>query len=107
VEAWLHGLLCLDASGHVPRPPPRLPHPSECELYYVDRDTLFSYHRASETFLQNMARPPALLLLRRCCCGFRCCARTPLSSLAPLLAAGTPLRALSLPSMSVLRPSSY
>lgn len=33
---------------------PRLPHPSECELYYVNRDTLFSYHKASELFLQRM-----------------------------------------------------
>ena len=30
----------------------RLPHPSECRLYYVNRDTLFSYHKASEVFLQ-------------------------------------------------------
>ena len=30
----------------------RLPHPSECQLYYVNRDTLFSYHKASEIFLQ-------------------------------------------------------
>lgn len=38
----------------MPRPPARLPHPGECELYYVERDTLFSYHRASEAFLQRM-----------------------------------------------------
>lgn len=30
----------------------RLPHPNECQLYYVNRDTLFSYHKASEVFLQ-------------------------------------------------------
>ena len=30
----------------------RLPHPSECDLYYVNRDTLFSYHKESEIFLQ-------------------------------------------------------
>lgn len=30
----------------------RLPPPSECDLYYVNRDTLFSYHRDSELFLQ-------------------------------------------------------
>ena len=46
VEAWLNGLLCLDAAEHVPRPPVRLPHPGECELYHVERDTLFSYHKA-------------------------------------------------------------
>jgi hypothetical protein len=45
VEAWLNGLLCLDAAEHVPRPPARLPHPSECELYHIERDTLFSYHK--------------------------------------------------------------
>ena len=32
----------------------RLPSPSECDLYYVNRDTLFSYHRDSELFLQVM-----------------------------------------------------
>lgn len=30
----------------------RLPHPKECDLYYVNRDTLFSYHKESEIFLQ-------------------------------------------------------
>ncbi|KAF5839809.1 GNAT acetyltransferase 2-domain-containing protein [Dunaliella salina] len=54
VEAWLHELLCLDAAQSLPRPPPRLPHPSQCELYYVQRDTLFSFHKASEKFLQQM-----------------------------------------------------
>ena len=29
-----------------------LPPCSECDLYYVNRDTLFSYHRDSELFLQ-------------------------------------------------------
>ena len=45
MEAWLHELLCLDASEHIPAVPSRLPHPSECELYMVERDTLFSYHK--------------------------------------------------------------
>jgi len=31
-----------------------MPHPDECELYYVERDTLFSYHKASEVFLQRI-----------------------------------------------------
>ena len=31
-----------------------LPHPDKCELYLVNRDTLFSYHTASEAFLFNM-----------------------------------------------------
>ena len=30
------------------------PHPSTCELFYVSRDTLFSYHPVSEVFLQRM-----------------------------------------------------
>ncbi|GBG87241.1 hypothetical protein CBR_g45300 [Chara braunii] len=54
IEAWLHELLCLDAANHIPRISGRLPHPNECELYYVNRDTLFSYHKASEVFLQRM-----------------------------------------------------
>jgi N-acetyltransferase 10 len=54
IEKWLNSLLCLDASVM-----PRLrsqgcPHPSSCELFYVNRDTLFSYHPASEVFLQRM-----------------------------------------------------
>ncbi|KAG1681159.1 hypothetical protein FOA52_015602 [Chlamydomonas sp. UWO 241] len=54
VEKWLHEVLCLDAAQHVPRAPAKLPHPDECELYYIERGTLFSYHKASERFLQNM-----------------------------------------------------
>ncbi|PNW85567.1 hypothetical protein CHLRE_03g192850v5 [Chlamydomonas reinhardtii] len=54
IESWLHELLCLDAGSHMPKPPPRLPHPSDCELFFVERDTLFSYHKASEKFLQQM-----------------------------------------------------
>ncbi|CAK9780488.1 unnamed protein product [Cutaneotrichosporon oleaginosum] len=53
VEKWLNHLLCLDASV-VPKAVPGSVHPSECELYYVNRDTLFSYHPASEVFLQRM-----------------------------------------------------
>ncbi|KAL5709167.1 hypothetical protein ACHQM5_019886 [Ranunculus cassubicifolius] len=32
----------------------QLPPRSECDLYYVNRDTLFSYHKESEIFLQQM-----------------------------------------------------
>eukprot|EP00127_Corallochytrium_limacisporum_P006349 Clim_evm60s225 gene=Clim_evmTU60s225 len=53
VEKWLNNLLCLNIS-EVKRVSSSCPHPSECELYYVNRDTLFSYHRASEAFLQRM-----------------------------------------------------
>ncbi|PKI85266.1 N-acetyltransferase 10 [Malassezia vespertilionis] len=60
VEAWLHQLLCLDAntaklSGSQSRETrAACPHPSECELFMVNRDTLFSFHPASETFLQRL-----------------------------------------------------
>lgn len=60
IEQWLHELLCLDASvAKLPSSQKRdarsgCPHPSECELYMVNRDTLFSYHPASETFLQRI-----------------------------------------------------
>jgi tRNA(Met) C34 N-acetyltransferase TmcA len=54
VESWLHEVLCLDAATHLAPPPPKLPHPEECELFYVERDTLFSFHKASEAFLQQM-----------------------------------------------------
>ncbi|GMK53770.1 hypothetical protein CspeluHIS016_0103560 [Cutaneotrichosporon spelunceum] len=53
VEKWLNHLLCLDASV-VSKAAQGCPHPSQCELYYVNRDTLFSYHPASEVFLQRM-----------------------------------------------------
>lgn len=55
MERWLHALLCLDAADHVSKlPGTRLPHPEECELYAVNRDTLFSHHRDSEKFLQRV-----------------------------------------------------
>ncbi|KAL6502634.1 hypothetical protein OROHE_024287 [Orobanche hederae] len=53
IESWLHALLCLDATNSIPSIR-RLPTPSECDLYYVNRDTLFSYHKDSELFLQRM-----------------------------------------------------
>ncbi|KAF7840044.1 RNA cytidine acetyltransferase 1 isoform X1 [Senna tora] len=53
IESWLNALLCLDVSNAIPNLS-RLPPPSECDLYYVNRDTLFSYHKDSELFLQRM-----------------------------------------------------
>ncbi|KAK9165712.1 hypothetical protein Scep_000903 [Stephania cephalantha] len=53
IETWLNGLLCLDVTNAVPNIT-RLPPPSECDLYYVNRDTLFSYHKESELILQQM-----------------------------------------------------
>lgn len=55
VEKWLNKLLCLDAT--LPRSKMNVqgcPHPSQCELLYVNRDTLFSFHPVSEKFLQQM-----------------------------------------------------
>ncbi|KAJ2923519.1 hypothetical protein H1R20_g13575, partial [Candolleomyces eurysporus] len=58
IEKWLNQLLCLDATiSSVPKSLSGLqgcPHPSQCELYWVNRDTLFSFHPASEVFLQRM-----------------------------------------------------
>nr|XP_033329080.1 RNA cytidine acetyltransferase [Megalopta genalis] len=53
VEQWLCDLLCLNANTNTPIlsgcPPPDL-----CQLYYINRDSLFSYHKASELFLQRL-----------------------------------------------------
>ena len=51
-ESWLNSLLCLEATcsslgGGTPLP-------ADCSLYYINRDTLFSYHSASEAFLQRV-----------------------------------------------------
>jgi N-acetyltransferase 10 len=54
VERWLNSLLCLDASVLPRSTHGGCPHPSECELFYVSRDTLFSFHPASEAFLQRL-----------------------------------------------------
>jgi N-acetyltransferase 10 len=57
IENWLNNLLCLNCcnpdSSKI-RANIGCPHPSMCELYYVNRDTLFSYHPVSEAFLQKM-----------------------------------------------------
>lgn len=53
VEKWLTSLLCLDAQA-VPHLSSGCPTPDLCELYYIDRDALFSYHRAAESFLQRV-----------------------------------------------------
>jgi N-acetyltransferase 10 len=53
VEKWLYDLLCLNATS-ASLITNKCPHPSDCNLYYVNRDTLFSYNQASEAFLQNM-----------------------------------------------------
>ncbi|XP_076125510.1 RNA cytidine acetyltransferase [Alosa pseudoharengus] len=53
VEKWLNELLCLDCLT-IPRIISGCPLPQTCDLYYVNRDTLFCYHKASESFLQRL-----------------------------------------------------
>uniref|UniRef100_A0A8C0FVM2 RNA cytidine acetyltransferase n=1 Tax=Bubo bubo TaxID=30461 RepID=A0A8C0FVM2_BUBBB len=53
VEKWLNDLLCLDCLS-ITRIISGCPLPETCDLYYVNRDTLFCYHRASEVFLQRL-----------------------------------------------------
>lgn len=54
VEKWLNRLLCLDATMPRASSIHGTPHPSQCQLLQVNRDTLFSFHPVSEKFLQNM-----------------------------------------------------
>eukprot|EP01065_Artemidia_motanka_P026716 TRINITY_DN31976_c0_g1_i1.p1 TRINITY_DN31976_c0_g1~~TRINITY_DN31976_c0_g1_i1.p1 ORF type:complete len:1004 (+),score=316.22 TRINITY_DN31976_c0_g1_i1:56-3013(+) len=53
LESWLHKVLCLDADITKQSAPPLL-HPDQLELFYVERDTLFSYHAAAEELLQRI-----------------------------------------------------
>ena len=55
VESWLNKLLCLDSgSSAALKLHGGAPAPGDCELYSVDRDALFSYHKLSEAFLQKL-----------------------------------------------------
>ncbi|XP_053616527.1 RNA cytidine acetyltransferase [Plodia interpunctella] len=52
IESWLNSLLCLEAptpSVGVGAPPP-----AACELFRVNRDALFCYHKAAEAFLHRL-----------------------------------------------------
>lgn len=53
VESWLNKLLCLDATENAV-PLRSSPHPNSCELYYINRDALFSYHPLAEELLQRV-----------------------------------------------------
>lgn len=53
IEKWLNTLLCLDATT-VHDVNSGCPTPDACELYYIDRDALFSYHKAAESFLHRL-----------------------------------------------------
>ncbi|ORY55939.1 GNAT acetyltransferase 2-domain-containing protein [Pseudomassariella vexata] len=53
VEKWLNTLLCLEAEE--PKTKSQgCPDPSQCQLFNVNRDTLFSFHNVTEDFLQKM-----------------------------------------------------
>jgi len=54
LERFINGLLCLDSHERLPRIVHALPQPEQCELYAVNRDTLFSCHPAAERFLQQV-----------------------------------------------------
>ena len=54
IEKWLNNLLCLDATKDVEPLSFGFPHPNECDLYFVNRDTLFSYHDSTEKFLKKI-----------------------------------------------------
>ncbi|CAL2029115.1 unnamed protein product [Caenorhabditis brenneri] len=54
IEKWLNRLLCLDATNCQLKLECGTPPPDACELYIVNRDTLFSFHDASESFLQQV-----------------------------------------------------
>jgi len=59
IEKWLNDLLCLNCcqlntSNSYFLKGSGTPVPDACELYYVNRDTLFSYHKVSEMFLQRL-----------------------------------------------------
>ena len=53
IETWLNNLLCLD-STEAPALKSKLVSPSDCKLYVVNRDALFSHHKATEKFLRNV-----------------------------------------------------
>lgn len=57
VEKWLTELLCLEATNPSPSRfalAQGCPHPSQCQLWAISRDTLFSFHPVSEAFLQKL-----------------------------------------------------
>lgn len=53
IENWLNKLLLLDAT-QADMISTGYPNPEDLELFYVNRDTLFSYHKASESFLKKL-----------------------------------------------------
>ena len=54
VEAWLNNFLCLDANKETLELSSKTPEAEDCQLYYINRDSLFSFHKVSELFLQKL-----------------------------------------------------
>ncbi|XP_073963093.1 RNA cytidine acetyltransferase-like [Choristoneura fumiferana] len=52
IEAWLNSLLCLESPA--PSVGVGAPSPHSCDLYRVNRDALFCYHKAAEAFLHRL-----------------------------------------------------
>ncbi len=53
VENWLNSLLCLDSAESKPLIN-SLPHREQCNLYFINKETLFSYNPSSEKFLKKI-----------------------------------------------------
>ena len=47
-------MLCLKATEEIESLKGGNPHPNQCDLYYVNRDTLFSYNPKCEKFLKKL-----------------------------------------------------
>ena len=52
IEKWLNSLLCLDAQ--LPKAKCTLPPPEKCQMYWINRDVLFSGNVSSEEFLSQL-----------------------------------------------------
>lgn len=52
IERWLNHLLLLDAAS--PALKQGTPHPSNCQLFLLDRDTLFAHHKVTEEVLRRV-----------------------------------------------------
>ena len=53
IERWLYDFLCLDATtaeGLSKKPE----FPDNCQLYFANKDTLFSYNKTSEKFMHKI-----------------------------------------------------
>uniref|UniRef100_A0A183BK55 RNA cytidine acetyltransferase n=1 Tax=Globodera pallida TaxID=36090 RepID=A0A183BK55_GLOPA len=66
VEDWLNRTLCLN-SQTLPNSVAGIPAPESCELYFVNRDSLFSFHKAAEVFLTNLMSIYVILAVVQLC----------------------------------------